>query len=64
MSKDEKFPKTLYVKRDVDGDDTYFIANEDTSCHAEVNEVVTIGVYKLRTELELYAWTTTDEYDL
>ena len=63
MSKDEQYPKKLYVKREEDDNVVMFLADEDRGAHAEVNEVVTIGIYKLQREVELYAWPTTDEDD-
>lgn len=61
MSKDEKFPKTLYVKREEDDNTVMYLADEDQGAHAIVNEIIPIGVYKLQKEVELYAWPTTDE---
>lgn len=43
-----KFPKTLYVKYEEDGDSYYFLADEDPAAHAEVNGKVRVGVYDLR----------------
>jgi hypothetical protein len=59
--KDEKFPKTIYVKREVDGDLSYFTATEDLGDVASINDIVTVGKYKLQKELDVYAWPTTDE---
>jgi hypothetical protein len=50
-----KFPKVLYVKREEDGDDTYFIAVEDTIGHAELKDPVVVGRYILDAEVRLTA---------
>ena len=43
----KKFPKTLCVKQDKDGDSTYFVPYENVLDAAELGIKVKIGVYKL-----------------
>ena len=42
-----KFPKQLYIKREVDGDTHYFVSFEDVDGAAEMGHTARIGVYKL-----------------
>jgi hypothetical protein len=42
-----KLPKTLYVKRERDGDHGYFVADTNDYGLAEHGEKITIGTYKL-----------------
>lgn len=41
------FPKTLYVKIEIDREVNYFVANEDAYVLCEQGEKIRIGVYKL-----------------
>ena len=43
-----KFPKTLYVKYEEDGDQCFPVASEDAEAHAEIGEKVRVGIYDLR----------------
>lgn len=42
-----KLPKVLYVKREADGEDYYFVATDKVNDLAEIGEVIPIGIYKL-----------------
>jgi hypothetical protein len=42
------FPKTIYLKYEEDGDNSFFIASEDPADHAEVGGKVRVGVYELK----------------
>ena len=46
QKQEEALPKTLFAYREVDGDDTYFVAGE-TRAELSDNEVRTVGTYKL-----------------
>lgn len=43
----KKFPKTLYVKIEEDGDTSYFVADADASPLAEQGEKIRIATYEL-----------------
>jgi hypothetical protein len=42
-----KFPKTLYMRTEDDGNAHYFIAAEDLDDHAVIGEKVKVGIYEL-----------------
>lgn len=42
-----KLPKVIYVKKEIDGDDEFFISSEHTRDLAEKDEPVIIGTYRL-----------------
>lgn len=42
-----KFPFHLYVKREKDGDEHYFLLSENLEETVSTGEVVTLGVYEL-----------------
>lgn len=41
------FPKTIYVKREEDGSDTYFIADNNVNVMVEMGETVKVAKYSL-----------------
>jgi len=41
------FPKTLYMKWEADGDDSFLVCAENPADHAIVNSKVHVGVYNL-----------------
>jgi hypothetical protein len=41
-----RMPPILYVRECGEGDDSYFNTQDDVECHAEMGEVVRVGVYK------------------
>lgn len=47
-SSDNTFPKKLFVYKDFDGDNVYYIANETERQCATLNESRLIGVYELK----------------
>lgn len=42
-----KFPKTIYVKIEEDGDEPWLNASEDPAAHAEFGESIPIAEYQL-----------------
>lgn len=54
-----KLPKTLYVRREVDGTETYFIAGKTTREHCELDETRIVGEYKLVKQMEVIAQVMT-----
>lgn len=44
----KKLPKTIYVKREQDGDDSFLIADEDLSGISEAEETIAAGEYVLQ----------------
>ncbi len=42
-----KFPKTLYVRREQDGDDHYFVADETTAGIVAADGEEEVGIYEL-----------------
>jgi hypothetical protein len=47
MMAKKRFPKTLYVKTEEEGNDTFFVALESVTGCVEVGETAKIGVYQL-----------------
>lgn len=43
----KKYPKTIFVKREKDGTDSFLVAHEGVTDAAEMNEDVEVAVYKL-----------------
>ena len=43
----KKFPKTMYVRRENDGDNDFFVAEYDLEFHAEIGEKVPVAIYDL-----------------
>lgn len=48
MARTVKFPKTLYVKIEEDGDENYFVSFVEIGELAELGETVPVGVYELK----------------
>ena len=55
----EKLPKTLYVRREVDGKETYLVAGETTREHCDMDETRTVGEYRLVKQMEVIAEVVT-----
>jgi len=47
MAKVKKLPKTLFVKREEDGDTHYFVADEEINSLVDMSGKVWVGTYKL-----------------
>lgn len=47
---DTKFPEVLYVKREVDGDNSFLIADDDSAGLAELGADIPVAVYRLETK--------------
>lgn len=45
--KKAEFPETVYVAREFDGKDPYFVAEDDISDHADLAGDTRVAVYKL-----------------
>ena len=43
----KKFPKMLYVKRDQDGSETYFVPQDNVNDVAEMGVTTQVGIYQL-----------------
>lgn len=49
-----KLPKTIYVKQEVEGDETYLVsALSPEELAEELDETVKVGLYELRSTLEV-----------
>lgn len=53
MSKTKSLPKTIYIRKEIDGDQTYFVAGETAKEHGELTEKIIVGEYKLVQTLEV-----------
>jgi hypothetical protein len=42
-----KHPEIIYIKKEQEGNETYFVASEDTADLAEMNTAVLVSIYKL-----------------
>lgn len=42
-----KLPKTLYIRREADGKESYLVAFETTREHCDLEEVRIVGEYRL-----------------
>jgi len=51
--KKPKFPKTIYVKQEQDGDDWFLIAGSDPGAISESEGTIIVGKYKLEAEVKL-----------
>jgi hypothetical protein len=51
----KKLPKTLYVRREVDGDNAYLVAEESMREQLDVTETRLVGEYKLVSQCEVSA---------
>lgn len=58
-----KLPKSLYIKIEQDGDDEFFIANEDLYDIAEKGETIKVGIYKLQSVKTVRMLVETKEKD-
>ncbi len=43
----KRFPRHLYVKREVDGDTTFFVADKERDCLSEKGERTRVATYAL-----------------
>lgn len=48
MAKAKAFPRVLYVVREEEGDDEYFVAADTEEYHAKIGERVVVAVYELK----------------
>ena len=51
----KKLPKTLYVRREVDGDNAYLVDEESMREQLDVTETRLVGEYKLVSQCEVSA---------
>lgn len=49
----KKMPKTLYVRRDVDGEDEFLVAAEQIRDHCDLEEDRIVGEYELVEHLKV-----------
>ena len=53
-----KLPKTIYVKREIDGTEKYLIADERPENISKENTIITVGEYELKAMRRLTNRTT------
>lgn len=51
----KKLPKTLFVRREVDGDEIFLVAEEAIRSHCDLEEVRIVGKYELVEQVKLTA---------
>lgn len=54
-------PKTIYIRREVDGDTSYLLAEESLKDQCDLNEIRAVGEYRLVQSLMVHAEVVTQD---